>query len=192
MEGLPGEQREKHKARCRAYYLSHKEQHLARQKQRRIDLPEERKAHDAKYRVTHSEQIRVSKEQYRLANLGKVKLAKQRWRESNPEKMQAAREVWERNNPERKQIHRENRRARERQAIGKISSDLTQRLYRVQRGRCAICSEKLGHYELDHIMPLVLGGTNEDSNIQLLCKTCNRVKGKKHPLEFLRSKGLLL
>ena len=43
--------------------------------------------------------------------------------------------------------------------------------------KCTICKEKLQRkYELDHIKPLVSGGTNDLKNIQLLCKSCHKKK----------------
>jgi 5-methylcytosine-specific restriction endonuclease McrA len=45
---------------------------------------------------------------------------------------------------------------------------------------------------MDHIIPLSLGGKNEDKNIQLTCPRCNKEKGGKDPVVFAQSKGLLL
>ena len=51
---------------------------------------------------------------------------------------------------------------------------------------CAACfSDIATTYQVDHIWPLALGGLNDAENIQLLCKTCNRSKGKKTPLAFM-------
>jgi len=38
------------------------------------------------------------------------------------------------------------------------------------------------HAELDHIVPVALGGRDERSNYQWLCRTCNRRKGAKMPM----------
>jgi len=34
--------------------------------------------------------------------------------------------------------------------------------------------------EIDHIKPVIKGGTNDLKNLQVLCKTCNLKKGKKY------------
>lgn len=66
-------------------------------------------------------------------------------------------------------------------------------LYEKQFGKCAICHVALGmNYDVDHVLPLKLGGGNDKDNLQLLCRACNRSKGAKHPVDFMRSKGLLL
>jgi len=53
------------------------------------------------------------------------------------------------------------------------------RLFVWQRdsGRCVQCgsNERL---EFDHIIPVVEGGSSTERNVQLLCETCNRRKGK--------------
>ena len=41
---------------------------------------------------------------------------------------------------------------------------------------CRYCGE-MDRLTLDHILPKCLGGTNEISNLQFLCFTCNQAKG---------------
>ena len=64
----------------------------------------------------------------------------------------------------------------------------------LRRKLCACgCGQPLGEkYELDHRMPIALGGENTDDNMQLLTRTCNRQKHAKHPVEFMKSRGFLL
>lgn len=42
------------------------------------------------------------------------------------------------------------------------------------------------------IVPLALGGTNTDGNMQLLRSTCNQKKHAKHPVDFMQQRGFLL
>ena len=85
------------------------------------------------------------------------------------------------------------RRAKKLSVGGEISKGLRQRLFVLQKGKCACCGLPLGDdYHMDHIMPLYLGGKNEDRNIQLLTKTCNLKKNKKHPIDYMNEKGFLL
>ena len=58
--------------------------------------------------------------------------------------------------------------------------DVRNRLYDVQRGRCAGCgcwSHDYRAMELDHVVALASGGADGIGNFQLLCARCNRVKG---------------
>jgi hypothetical protein len=54
------------------------------------------------------------------------------------------------------------------------------RLFVWQRdeGKCVKCGLK-ERLEFDHIIPIALGGSNTERNIQLLCESCNRSKGAK-------------
>ncbi|WP_343464730.1 HNH endonuclease [Pantoea sp.] len=61
---------------------------------------------------------------------------------------------------------------------------LKEGLLKREDGHCAICHRDLtGVYaltskiEIDHIVPLNMGGTNDPTNLQAVCKTCNGKKG---------------
>ena len=46
-------------------------------------------------------------------------------------------------------------------------------------GSCASCNTKIAAgqaWDIDHILPIALGGTNEANNLQLLCRACHRSK----------------
>ena len=48
----------------------------------------------------------------------------------------------------------------------------------IEKNECAYCRTK-DNLVIDHIIPLSKGGTNELSNLQVLCKLCNQKKGNK-------------
>ena len=51
-------------------------------------------------------------------------------------------------------------------------------VWRRDHSRCVQCgSNEL--LEFDHIIPVVEGGSNTERNIQLLCESCNRKKGRR-------------
>lgn len=61
------------------------------------------------------------------------------------------------------------------------------------RGSCVLCNSDLSGLLssqatdfYDHIVPLALGGTNEVTNLQLLCSQCNSRKGGHHSSVGLR------
>jgi predicted HNH restriction endonuclease len=54
-----------------------------------------------------------------------------------------------------------------------------------QKWICAMCNNTMDYtYEIDHIMPLFKGGTNDMSNLMALCRNCH---GKKTILEKIVS-----
>lgn len=59
-----------------------------------------------------------------------------------------------------------------------------------QQGKCAICDVDVIDYHVDHIVPVVRKGSNDPSNLQILCPPCNRSKGGKDLDEFMRSRGI--
>jgi len=44
-------------------------------------------------------------------------------------------------------------------------------------GQCVKCGAK-EKLEFDHVIPVADGGSSADRNVQLLCETCNRAKGR--------------
>ena len=85
------------------------------------------------------------------------------------------------------------RRARKRKADGSHTAADIQQLLVLQKSKCAVCHANIANgYHVDHVIPLVSGGSNNKDNLQLLCSTCNLSKGAKHPVDFMQERGMLL
>ncbi|GHT25645.1 hypothetical protein FACS18942_01220 [Planctomycetales bacterium] len=69
------------------------------------------------------------------------------------------------------------------------SESVKQRLYKEQQGKCNACGRdfEVRDLEIDHIIPKAKGGGDYYENYQLLCGSCNRIKGDR-PMEYLRMK----
>jgi site-specific DNA-methyltransferase (adenine-specific) len=69
------------------------------------------------------------------------------------------------------------------------SESIKQRLYKQQEGKCNACGQdfEIRNLEIDHIIPKAKGGGDYYENYQLLCGSCNRIKGDR-PMEYLRLK----
>lgn len=141
---------------------------------------------------------------YRIENIEKVKSGYAEWYAKNRDyhilyniknrsylRLKAA--EWRKKNPEKVRIAVENRRAKRLSCGGVITKGLAERLLVLQKGQCVCCGLSLKDgYHLDHIIPLFLGGSNTDDNMQLLRPSCNQQKSAKHPIDFMRSRGFLL
>lgn len=158
---------------------------------------EKRAAYKAEYRSSNIEKIAVYGAKYRAANRAKIAARKAEYRSANPEKVAAIHAKYQAANPEKGAEHRRNRKARVRNAEGEHASADILAILAGQRGLCANCQTKLfksgkQKYHVDHVMPLVLGGSNWPTNLQCLCPTCNLSKGAKHPDEWAKENGRLL
>ena len=60
-----------------------------------------------------------------------------------------------------------------------FSTSFRLNLFLKRKGTCTSCSQKIDAgkaWDIDHILPLALGGTNEPENLQILCKPCHQSK----------------
>lgn len=117
------------------------------------------------------------------------------WNANNLIKKRTYNSTWDKKHPDKRNAITRNRRARKKSADGSHTASDIQDLKRLQKGRCAYswCRADLSRgCHVDHIEALASGGSNDRSNIQLLCPTCNRKKHVKDSLVFARENGLLL
>lgn len=195
-------------ARDAKYGRNHRAKRNLYESNWRIENPEKNAAYKAKYRAANKDKLNLSRAAYRAANKEKIKKSQteyrilnrdkinsknKEYRIANPEKAKASSAAWAAANIESCRIKTQNRNARKRANGGRLSRDIAQKLLVLQKNKCACCGIPLGdNYHLDHIVPIALGGSNTDYNIQLLHDKCNLQKGAKHPIDFMQARGLLL
>jgi hypothetical protein len=66
-----------------------------------------------------------------------------------------------------------------------FSTSFRLNLFLKRKGTCASCYLKIDAgkaWDIDHILPLALGGTNEPNNLQILCKPCHQSKTAKNDI----------
>jgi len=70
--------------------------------------------------------------------------------------------------------------------IEKIGKNLKERIFNDQNGKCNACEAEMEirNFEIDHIIPRSKNGADTYENFQLLCGSCNRIKGDR-PMEYL-------
>lgn len=169
---------EKNRARNKLYYQKNSEVIKARSIKHHYDNHEEVLARKRAYHHKNKDLINQKKRDERKENPERIAKLELRWRQNNKEKVR-----------EMKRRYKHKRRS----AMGSLSVGIAKKLYELQKGRCVCCGVSIKNgYHIDHIMPLALGGTNTDDNVQLLSPSCNRKKNAKHPIDYMQSKGFLL
>lgn len=143
---------------------------------------------------TYMQRQREKTAAYFKAHPEKLKANNAKRRREKPQETKEYNRNWFANNRDKACIYQQNRRKSILSAGGKLSYDIRKKLTVLQKNKCACCKCNLSKavINLDHIMPLALGGAHSDENMQLLCKTCNNQKYCKHPVDFMQEKGYLL
>lgn len=139
---------------------------------------------EKQYQQNNQEQIAERMKQYQQANKEQIAEYNKQYRQT----------------PKGKAVDKaksHNRRAAKLNNGGKHTAKEILALFKLQSGKCPYCKTKLSKsgsnkYHVDHVMPLSKGGTNDISNIQLLCPKCNMSKSDKLPEEFAQQHGKLL
>ena len=136
--------------------------------------------------ILKARKYREKNPQY-AASYGKVYWAQ------NRERLLKVNKEWIAKNPEKRKVIKRNREARKHWNGGTHTADDVVAILKAQRHRCAYCKKSIkNNYVIDHIVPLARGGSNDRTNIQATCPSCNQRKHARDPLDFARSLGMLL
>lgn len=167
------------------HYALNREQRIRNAVQWAKANPEKRRAASRKWVKKNLIDHRENSRKWREANKEKMDAARVAWRVAHPEYYRQ----WASKNHDKVNSYGHNRRAK---YVGRYTKADIFDLYNRQRGLCIGCRLSLrGGYQVDHVMPIHLGGSNWPDNLQLLCRKCNRKKDVKHPDIWARENGRL-
>ncbi len=188
-------------------WYSDKERAAAKTKKWRSENKERDQENTRKWREENRDKLKVYEERYRENNPELAKANWKRWydknidnqrkrsleyRHANLPERQSYQRNYNKKNQSKLAAHKRNRRAREISGGTHTERDILE-IFKYQRGRCGYCRKKIGNrYHVDHVTPLAKGGSNGRKNLQILCPPCNQSKSAKDPIDFARSKGLLI
>lgn len=147
----------------------------------------------AKYRAANPEKVKAGIDAWRLKNKAAANASSTAWAIKNRARSCATSAAWKKANREYVRADVQNRRAMVLAASGRHSAKDISEIMALQRFKCANCAKSLKkEYHIDHRMPLSRGGSNDRSNIDLLCPKCNLAKSSKLPHVFAQENGRLL
>lgn len=163
-------------------------------------LPMEELSRRQKMTPEQREKERETQRRWYLNNIEKVRKTKResmkRRRDANPELAREKQKEWR--NKRIDECRSKLRTYTRRRFFWSASMHLRQenratykelaRLYRGQKGHCALSGRKLqkGLIHLDHIVPLSKGGTDEIENLRWVCKDANLAKRALTDNEFIQ------
>ena len=164
---------------ARNAYKSDPDKYKERRRTRYWSSPEVRESINARskqYRIDHQEEIRIKKLQCRVEHRDAENTRSKQYRIDHQEEISEERRKHRAEHPEMAVRWAHNRRARKTGALSDNSS--LQDLLVLYGPRCLACGTT-SNLTIDHIVPLVKGGSNTIDNKQVLCKRCNDSKGTK-------------
>lgn len=149
--------------------------------------------HSRRYYLKNKDRVSLRVQEYRKKKRDKLRADNKKWREKNTEWLRGEKKRWREENRELCRTLHRNRKARKRNNGGSHTADDIAAIFQMQRGKCAYCRTKLGaDRHVDHIVPLISGGSNGAPNLQILCPKCNLGKGARDPIDHARTLGMLL
>jgi len=156
--------------------------------------PERGREATNRWRDKNREAARAANSQWYKDNPDKRRALGKRKYQNNGERIKARNTEWRNANPEVISARDNRRRARILNAPGRHTGADLVAILKAQNHQCAYCKSNLRKVRkhLDHIVPLSRGGSNDKANLQYTCEPCNLSKKDKDPLDFARSRGLLL
>jgi 5-methylcytosine-specific restriction endonuclease McrA len=195
--------REKTIMRTSAYLKNHREQQRAWSRARYARKREQECARATAYRMTHprtAEQLarmRAASKAWRVANKGYDSLRYKTDPEYAARKLKQSRAYVARNhdairersnaryasdpNTRLSQRIRAHRR-RNAEVAGSLTPQQWQGVFSFYEGRCVYCGES--GTSIDHVLPIVRGGTHSIDNVVPACRRCNSSKRSRTPTEW--------
>jgi 5-methylcytosine-specific restriction endonuclease McrA len=164
--------REKRAEYNRRWHEQNRDHVRETQRRWRQEHPEKSREYRRRWRVKNPEYAR----QWRDKNIERLIERDRQWRKANRERKAINDRQWRLSNPQKRLAATQRRRARKAGNGGDFMPEQWERLCCFYNHCCLACGQQPEVLTVDHIVPLSLGGSNDISNLQPLCASCNSSK----------------
>lgn len=143
------------------------------------------KAHNKKYHVANKERTNQRNKNYYYENIEISKKRVRDYRDKYPEKKAELDRKYRLSHPERDSKYRHKRRAMKRDnGTFLVTSKELRKMYLSSCIYCGSCES----ITVDHVIPLMRGGTHGIGNLAPACLSCNTSKGAKTVMEWRKAR----
>lgn len=144
-----------------------------------LNNPEAERLRKRKWEEINRDRVREAERRRVAADPERYRENYRRYSERHPDRRRESRRRWEQANPEKVNAKNQRRRERMREVGGKYSAAEFKSLCDRYDNRCLACGRQDVKLTADHVIPLAQGGSNDISNVQPLCLSCNSIKGER-------------
>lgn len=130
------------------------------------------------YYESNKEHIKELSQKWYAANKDRKSESRQQWLSQNIDSYREYQKQWRKDNPDKVRTYEHRHDKRQKDNGGCFTSDEWLALCERYDNRC-VCCKQHKPLTVDHVIPVVKGGTSDISNIQPLCKSCNSKKRDK-------------
>ena len=174
------EHREKINESSRKWYRNNSKTHLERTNRWRNEHKEEVEENRKELYCSDPEKYRDKRRKQYARNQAKEIERAKRYQAAHPEETKERKRRWYEGNQDRNRDYSHKRRAKVRNVeCGHFTDKEFDELCEATGNKCLCCGRTDVQLTADHIIPLGPPHSDEISNIQPLCKSCNSRKGTK-------------
>lgn len=138
-----------------------------------------------RWQKSNYQNVLMASRKWKKNNREHVQAYSSRYHQDHKEERNAYLRGWYRRNPGMYKIYRQQRDARERGAAGSFTPEQLQARIDFYGGRCYLCGCNWyllpkEDQTIDHVIPLIQGGSQWPANLRPACRSCNSSKGRSN------------